>query len=137
MGKIIEKPADEDLRLFCYVSLIFIKQKLIELHNKPSHEIEEHFLLLMTMLIISCSSNIVQNDETFKINKIKDSVNKQKAIDEQIAKGDRPDNEQETHAPAEERKRLINRYNQVEAIDTDTMIVEGNDKLKLKIIIYT
>jgi flagellar motor protein MotB len=71
------------------------------------------FLLLMMTLFISCSSNSVQNEENSKT-KIKDSINKQKAIDEQMAKGDRPDDEQPTPTPAEERKRLIERYDQIE-----------------------
>ncbi len=92
------------------------------------------FLLLMLTLFISCSSNSVQNDEKSKTNKIKDSINKQKAIDEQMAKGDRPDDEQPTPTPAEERKRLIERYDQVETVDTT--IVNGSDNLKLRLKYY-
>jgi hypothetical protein len=40
------KPLDENLEAFCFVSIIFIKQRLIELHNKPLNEIEQHFFII-------------------------------------------------------------------------------------------
>jgi hypothetical protein len=92
------------------------------------------FLLIMMILFISCSNNTVQNDGMSKTNKIKDSINKQKVIDQQMAKGDQPNDEQETPTPAEERKKLINQYDRVETIDTT--IVNGNDKLKLFVKYY-
>lgn len=92
------------------------------------------FLLLLMTLFIRCSSSSVQNGEKSKTNKVKDSVNKQKAIDEQMEKGDRPDDEQPTPTPAEERKRLIGRYDQVETFDTT--IVNGSDNLNLRLKYY-
>jgi hypothetical protein len=79
-------------------------------------------------------STATQTVDTTKSNMVKDSINKRKAIDAQMAEGDRPDSEQETPSPAEERKRLLKKYDEVKIIDT--ILVSGKDSLHLHLKYY-
>jgi len=65
---------------------------------------------------------------------VDDSIKKQKAIDAQMALGDRPDSEQETPSQSEERQRIANNYGKVERIDTT--FISGTDSLHLLLKYY-
>ncbi|NCD68160.1 hypothetical protein [Mucilaginibacter agri] len=63
-----------------------------------------------------------------------DSIKKQKAIDAQMALGDRPDSEQEDPSQSEERQCIANNYVKVERIDTT--LISGTDSLHLILKYY-
>jgi hypothetical protein len=58
-----------------------------------------------------------------------DSINKRKAIGAEMAKGERPDDEQDTPTFAEEMANTLKGYNKVKRIDT--LIIDNNDHLQV------
>ena len=84
-------------------------------------------LLFLLLPIFGCHNQPGKQTVTAK-DRLTDSINKQKAIDEQMAQGNRPDDEQEPPTQAEEKKRIINAYDQVQTIDT--VFATGTDKLQ-------
>lgn len=105
--------------------------------------IEKIFMLLILVsLIASCSGQSAKTDklgaqqvtDTSKSNKLNDSLSKRKAIDAQMAQGDRPDSEEETPSPMEERKRIANSYDNMRRIDTT--LIRGNDSLHFHLKYY-
>ncbi len=85
------------------------------------------FIALTLLALISCNSNQNKVSADSLANKLKDSNNGRKAIDAQMAQGDRPDSEQEAPSPAEERKRIASNYDNIKRIDTT--LISGNDSL--------
>jgi hypothetical protein len=96
-------------------------------------------LLLIAMgICTSCNSNSNKKSADSS-NKVNDTSKvaadaKQKAIDAQMAEGVRPDSEEETPTPTDERKRLSKTYDEVKKIDT--ILKVGNDSLHLKVKYY-
>jgi len=88
------------------------------------------YLFLIALLLASCgNSNNATSDAS-----LNDSLEKQRLINEQMARGDRPEEAESPPTQAEERKRFIERYNDVETIDT--ALVVGGDVLKFYLKYY-
>jgi hypothetical protein len=110
------------------------------MRNTASNKLYLSVRKLLTSLIIvgllaSCSlktDKLAKESNLVKPNL--DSVNNKKAIDAQMAKGDRPDDQQETPSYAEERRNLIKQYDEVKLIDTT--LIRSNDTLHLHLKYY-
>jgi hypothetical protein len=96
-------------------------------------------ILLLIALGIWTSCNSQSSVKSTDSSKVSDTSKKaadakQKAIDAQMAEGARPESEEETPSPAEERERLSKSYNEVKKIDT--ILKAGNDSLHLQLKYY-
>jgi len=102
------------------------------------------FIAFLLIVFTSCNSKSKKESstdsltssaaDTSKSNSVKDSISKQKAIDAQMAQGDRPDSEQEAPSPAEEKKRIASNYDNIKRIDTT--LIKGSDSLHLHLKYY-
>jgi len=94
-------------------------------------------LILILLVFVRCESRLKQEvkDTLSKKKSVsKTNQNEQKAIDAQMALGDRPDNEQESPSAMEERQALSKTYDQIKVIDT--LLIRNNDTLKLHLKYY-
>jgi hypothetical protein len=94
------------------------------------------FALLFIMIVFflcGCHSPST-NAYTLRDSLVKDSIAKQKAIDAQMAAGDRPDSEQEGPTGEEVMHETLESYNKIEK--TDTLIVDEKDTLKIHLKYY-
>ena len=92
------------------------------------------FITLSAWMSCNSNSNKKNTDSSNAINDPTQIDNKQKAINAQMAEGERPDSEQETPSPIEERIGLSKTYNVIKIIDTTLMA--GPDTLHLHLKYY-
>jgi hypothetical protein len=106
-------------------------------------KINHVFIVLLLIAFNSCNgkskeksidSSLTKINDTTKSNKIKDSINRRKAIDSEMLLGNRPDSEQATPSSAQERERLIKKYDQITIIDS--IFVINNDTLHFHLKYY-
>jgi hypothetical protein len=99
------------------------------------------FIALLLIVFVSCNGQSKSNSTDSSSTTISDTSKskitedaKQKAIDAQMAKGDRPDSEQEDPSPADEKNRILKSYDDVKVIDT--ILISGNDSLHFHLKYY-
>ncbi|QKJ28396.1 hypothetical protein HQ865_11470 [Mucilaginibacter mali] len=95
-------------------------------------------LLIATATWTSCNSSSTKSSSD-SLNNTGDTSKavadaKQKAIDAQMAKGNRSDSEEETPSQSDEKNRILKSYDDVKTIDT--MLVNGNDSLNFHLKYY-
>ncbi|WCT13645.1 DUF4738 domain-containing protein [Mucilaginibacter jinjuensis] len=94
-------------------------------------------LLIAFGILTSCNSqsSVKSTDSSNVSDTSKKAADaKQKAIDAQMAEGARPESEEESPSPTEERELLSKSYNEVKKIDT--VLKVGSDSLHLKLKYY-
>lgn len=103
--------------------------------GKTHMRLESLMILVGLMFFLGCHGDhspksIVETDTSTTA----DAVKKQKAINDQMTKGDRPDDGQETPTYAEEMHSTLKSYKEIKQIDT--LIIDGNDSLRIHIKHY-
>jgi len=92
-------------------------------------------IIIVSLIAFTSCNGQSKKTVSDSISKIqKDSINKRKAIEAQMAIGDRPDSEQETPSQSDQRKRIANGYDDNKRIDTT--LISGNDTLHLHLKYY-